>query len=94
MIPLISADLFGLENLGANYKTATLGEAVGFLLVGKVRPPRTFESALQRAKNVLGWPERWQVDPCIPAVGIQLQKAEVGPTSGPTSRVSHYVMFI
>ena len=38
MIPLISADLFGLENLGANYKTATLGEAVGFLLVGKVRP--------------------------------------------------------
>ena len=29
------------------------------------------------------------VDPCIPA-GIQLQKAEVGPTSGPTWWLSHF----
>jgi hypothetical protein len=63
VIPLISADLFGLENLGANYKTATLGEAVGFLLVGKVRPPRTFESAPSKsekcdrlARKMASWP--------------------------------------
>jgi hypothetical protein len=30
-----------------------------------------------------------QVGSCIP-VGIQLQKAEVGPTSGPTWRLSHF----
>jgi hypothetical protein len=29
-----------------------------------------------------------QVGPCIP-VGILLQKAEAGPTSGPTRRLSH-----
>jgi len=29
-----------------------------------------------------------QVGPCIP-VGLQLEKAEVGPTSGPTRRLSH-----
>jgi hypothetical protein len=37
---------------------------------------------------VLGWPKKMQVGPCIP-VGMQLQKAEVGPTSGPTLRLSH-----
>ena len=31
-----------------------------------------------------------QVGPCIP-VGIQLQKDEVGPTSGPTWCLSHFV---
>jgi hypothetical protein len=30
--------------------------------------------------------------PCIP-VGIQVQKAEVGPTSGPTWRLSHSVKY-
>ena len=30
-----------------------------------------------------------QVDPCIPA-GVQLQKAEAGPISGPTRRLSHF----
>ena len=32
-----------------------------------------------------------QVGPCIP-VGIQLEKAAVGPTSGPTWRLSHLVL--
>jgi hypothetical protein len=32
-----------------------------------------------------------EVGPCIP-VGIQLQRAEVGPTSGPTWRLSHLVV--
>jgi hypothetical protein len=32
--------------------------------------------------------QKMQVGPCIP-VGIQLFKAEVGPTSGPTRRLSH-----
>jgi hypothetical protein len=31
-----------------------------------------------------------QVGPCIPAA-MQLQKAEVGPTFGPTWRLSHFV---
>ena len=31
-----------------------------------------------------------QVGPCIP-VGKQLEKAEVGPTSGPTCRLCHLV---
>ena len=31
-----------------------------------------------------------KVDPCIP-VGIQLEKAEAGPTSGSTWRRSHFV---
>ena len=31
-----------------------------------------------------------QVGPCIP-MGTQVQKAEVGPTSGPTWRLSHFV---
>jgi hypothetical protein len=30
-----------------------------------------------------------RVGPCIP-VGIQLEKVEVGPTSGPTWRLSHF----
>ena len=32
--------------------------------------------------------QKMQVGPCTPA-GIQLQKAGVGPTSGPTWRLSH-----
>ena len=32
--------------------------------------------------------QKTQVGPCIP-VEIQLEKAEVGPTSGPTWRLSH-----
>jgi hypothetical protein len=32
--------------------------------------------------------QKMQVGPCIP-VETQLQKAEVGPTSGPTWRLSH-----
>jgi hypothetical protein len=33
------------------------------------------------------------VGPCIP-VGIQLEKAEVGPTSGPTRRLSHLLRLV
>ena len=32
--------------------------------------------------------QKMQVGPCI-SVGIQLEKTEVGPTSGPTWRLSH-----
>jgi hypothetical protein len=35
LIPIVSADLFGLRHLGANYKAATLGEAAGYLAVGR-----------------------------------------------------------
>ena len=34
--------------------------------------------------------QKMPVGPCIP-VGIQLKRAEVGPTSGPTWRLSHWV---
>ena len=30
-----------------------------------------------------------QIGPCIP-VGVQLEKAAVGPTSGPTRHLSHF----
>jgi hypothetical protein len=40
------------------------------------------------ARKVLGWLKKMQVGPCIPA-GIQLGKAAVGPTAGPTGRLSH-----
>ena len=32
--------------------------------------------------------QKMEVGPCIP-VGAQLERAEVGPTSGPTWRLSH-----
>ena len=32
--------------------------------------------------------QKMQVGPCVP-VGIQLEKTEVGPTSGPSWRLSH-----
>ena len=34
--------------------------------------------------------QKMQVEPCIP-VGIQREKAEVGPTSGPAWRIYHLV---
>jgi hypothetical protein len=34
--------------------------------------------------------QKMQVGPCIPG-GVQLEKAAVGPTSGPTWRLSHLV---
>jgi hypothetical protein len=39
------------------------------------------------ARKVLGWPKRWKL--ARSPVGLQLQKAEVGPTSGPTWWLSH-----
>jgi hypothetical protein len=44
-------------------------------------PPTPTEKGVSLAQKV-------QVGPCIPA-GIQPEKAEVGPTSGPTWRLSH-----
>jgi hypothetical protein len=40
------------------------------------------------AGRVFGWPKNTQVGPRIP-VGLQLEKAEVGPTPGPTWHLSH-----
>ena len=37
--------------------------------------------------------QKMQVGPCIP-VGIQRQKAEVGPASGPTWRVPHLLILV
>jgi hypothetical protein len=47
------------------------------------RPPVVYcsEKGVRLAQKI-------QVGPCV-AVGIQLQRAEVGPTSGPTWRLSH-----
>jgi hypothetical protein len=52
-----------------------------------------------RASKVLGWPRRcklaqkMQVGPCSP-VRIQLERAAVGPTSGPTWRLSHLALLL
>eukprot|EP00935_MAST-01C_sp_MAST-1C-sp1_P001946 g1946.t1 len=35
LLPTAIADLFGLANLGVNYKASTLGEAAGYLLFGR-----------------------------------------------------------
>ena len=40
------------------------------------------------SENGVRLAQKMQVGPCIPVI-IQLQKAEVGPTSGPTWRLSH-----
>ena len=36
LIPLVMAELYGLKNLGANYKIMTVAEAVGYLVVGRL----------------------------------------------------------
>jgi hypothetical protein len=57
-------------------------------------PPRIFSIGNQTsslARKVSGWPKKMTVGPCIP-VGMQLKKAAVGPTSGPTWRLSHYLL--
>ena len=45
--------------------------------------------ACTAARKVVRLAQNMQVDPCIP-LGIQLSKAEVGPTSGPTWRLPHF----
>jgi hypothetical protein len=40
--------------------------------------PGRAAAAIPAAREVLGWPQKMQVGPCIPA-GLQLSKAEVGP---------------
>ena len=53
----------------------------------KVQGPTGPRSKVRSAKGVR-LAQNMEVAPCIP-VGIQLQKAEGGPTSGPTWRLSH-----
>jgi hypothetical protein len=55
--------------------------ACALLLVAAVSCGRCREKCVRLAQNI-------QVGPCI-SVGIQLEKAEVGPASGPTWRLSH-----
>ena len=45
-----------------------------------------------RSEKAVRLPQKIQVGPCI-SVGTQLNKAEVGPTSGPTWRLSHSKAF-
>ena len=55
------------------------------------RARRGSRTPSERGRMVLGWPKKMHGGPCIP-VGIQLnlETAEVGPTSGPTWRLSHF----
>ena len=58
--------------------TRTLGSASGVTPAGGLS-----EKGVRSAQKM-------QVGPCI-SVGIQLEKAEVGPASGPTWHLSHFV---
>lgn len=46
LLPLVMADLFGLENVGANYKIACFGEAVGFITIGRGLAAYIYEQAI------------------------------------------------
>ena len=48
LIPVVASDLFGLKNLGANYKIATLGEAGGYLLLGRWLTAKIYESHITK----------------------------------------------
>ena len=58
--------------------TRTLGSASGVTPAGGLS-----EKGVRLAQNI-------QVGPCI-YMGILVQKAEIGPTSGPTRHLSHFV---
>jgi hypothetical protein len=51
LLPLIMADLFGLENLGANYKIACFGEAVGAIVFGRVVAAQLYENAIEATQR-------------------------------------------
>ena len=51
-------------------------------------PPRRFPPRGCAGARGVRLTRKMQAGPCIPA-GIQLEKAGVGPTSGPTRRLSH-----
>ena len=44
VIPLIMAELYGLDHLGANYKLMTVAEALGYLMVGRVLTAHIYEA--------------------------------------------------
>ena len=46
LLPLVMADLFGLEHVGANYKIACFGEAVGFIAIGRLLAAHLYEQAI------------------------------------------------
>ena len=46
LLPLVMADLFGLDNVGANYKIACFGEAVGFITIGRLLAAYLYEQAI------------------------------------------------
>jgi hypothetical protein len=62
---------------------------LGVLLSGgRAIPPPHHELRAIARKDAVRSAQKMQVGPCIP-VGLQLEKAGVGPTSGPTRRLSH-----
>ena len=63
----------------------------GRTLIWVPRPTRrcTISSAAPSSEKAVRLAQKMVGGPCI-TVGIQLQKAEVGPTSGPTWRLSHF----
>ena len=46
LIPVVAADMFGLKSLGANYKVSTIGEAAGYLLLGRLLTSKLYQSAI------------------------------------------------
>ena len=48
IIPIIMADLFGLENLGSNYKVTCIGEAVGVLAVSRGLAAHLYQQAISQ----------------------------------------------
>lgn len=46
LLPLVMAELFGLEHVGANYKIACFGEAIGFILIGRLLAAHIYEQAI------------------------------------------------
>jgi hypothetical protein len=46
IIPIVMADLYGLENLGANYKVTCIGEAVGYLAISRGLAAHLYQQAI------------------------------------------------
>ena len=46
------ADLFGLEHVGANYKIACFGEAIGFITVGRLLAAYLYQQAIADGSDI------------------------------------------